>query len=187
MLLPFFLISCSGLNGNSFKNAQGIMPGGLQSARILQKVPFYPQGDHQCGPASMAEVLNYFGAKTTPEGVASSIYSKTARGTLGIDMLIYPAHAGFKASQYSGGQRDIVSKIDRGLPLIVFVDYGFWVYQRGHFMVVVGYDANGPVVHSGDEPFEHIPWEEFMAPWKRTGYWTLLITPGKQKNGKDEK
>ena len=180
LLLTLLLFSsCAGTTGgaraggNDFENPV---------SRVLRKVPFYPQADHQCGPASMAEVLDYYGSKATPESIAASIYSKTAKGTLGIDMLIYPGRAGFKARQYSGSKRDIRKEIDLGRPLIVFVDYGFWVYQRGHFMVVAGYDSNGPVVHSVDGPFEHIPWDEFMGPWNRTGRWTLLITPGKNKN-----
>ena len=154
-----------------------------QGSHVLQNVPYYSQADHQCGPASMAEVLGYYGYGATPDAIASSIYSKTAKGTLCIDMLIYSRRAGFEASQYSGGKRDLMKQIDRGRPLIVFVDYGFWVYQRGHFMVVDGYDANGPIVNSVDGPFERIPWEEFMGPWKKTGYWTLLIE--KQKTRKN--
>ncbi len=193
LVLALFLLSSCAVNGGapalpyggptSEKNFHTWNASGDASVRVLQKVPFYPQADHQCGPAAMAEVLDYYGSGVTPASIASSIYSKTARGTLGIDMLFYAQQAGFSARQYSGSKRDIMREIDRGRPLIVFVDYGFWVYQEGHFMVVAGYDAGGPIVHSLNGPFEHIPWDEFMGPWKKTGYWTLLITK-KQKTEK---
>ncbi len=182
------LFSCAVANGpaegglkNKDKNENEKTQSAAQASRVLQKVPYYSQADHQCGPAALAEVLGYYGADATPGSIASSIYSKTAKGTLGIDMLIYSKRAGFEASQYSGGKRDLMKQIDAGHPLIVFVDYGFWVYQRGHFMVVDGYDANGPVVNSVDGPFEHITWKEFMGPWKKTGYWTLLIEKEKTR------
>ncbi len=193
LLLPFaLLLSCSAMDSvknskgpQNQKNQKNFYSGENSGKRLIENVPFYVQKDYQCGPASLAEVMNFYGAKTTPEVIASSIYSKTAKGTLGIDMLIYSNRSGFNAMQYSGGQQDIKKKIDKGLPLVVFVDYGFWVYQHGHFMVVVGYDANGPIVYSGDESYVHISWEDFMPPWKRTGYWTLLITP--KKNSTEER
>ena len=149
--------------------------------RVLAKVPFYPQKKYQCGPAALAEVLNYYGAKTTPDTIARDIYSKTARGTLDLDMPFYANRAGFAASQYHGSASDIKREIDRGRPLIVLLDYGFWVYQHGHYMVVTGYDKKGIIAHTGERPFEHIAWGDFLPPWEKTGCWTLLIkkTPKK--------
>ncbi len=178
MLALLLLSSCAAAGAPENKDLRPVGAG-----EVLEKVPYYSQADHQCGPTAMAEVLDYYGSRVVPGSIASSIYSKTARGTLGIDMLIYAQRAGFRARQYSGSRRDMVKEIDRGRPLIVFVDYGFWVYQDGHFMVVAGYDENGPIVHSVNGPFEHIPWDVFMGPWKKTGYWTLLITK-KQKSEK---
>ena len=146
-------------------------------ARVIKDVPFYPQGPDQCGPVSLAEVMNYYGAKTSPARIARRIWSKTARGTLDIDMPLYPARAGFRAVRYRGSVHNIERNIGRGRPLVVFVDYGFWVYHRGHFMVVVGYGNGGVIVHTGETPFARVPWDEFLGPWKKTGYWTLLITP----------
>ncbi|MDA8172430.1 MAG: C39 family peptidase [Nitrospiraceae bacterium] len=149
----------------------------IEGAHVIENVPFYPQKEHQCGPASLAEVMNYYGAKTTASAIAGDIYSKTARGTLDIDMPLYAGRAGFMARQYRGAPGDIRKEIDRGRPLVVFVDYGFWVYQQGHFMVVVGYDKDGIVAHTGATPFKHVAWREFLGPWKKTGFWSLLIIP----------
>lgn len=174
MVPAAFLSSCA--SGRS-KVSPEISPRAVNAGRVLRGVPFYPQKDYQCGPVSLAEVMNYYGAKTSPGRIARVIWSKTARGTLDIDMPLYPARAGFRAKQYRGSVRDLEKNIAHGRPLVVFVDYGFWVYQQGHFMVVVGYDRDGIIVHSGRTPFLHVPWDEFLGPWKKTGYWTLLITP----------
>lgn len=168
-----------------------ISPGAVKKTGcVIKDVPFYPDGSDQwgpdqCGPVSLAEVMNYYGGKnkTTPARISRRIWSKTARGTLDIDMPLYPARAGFRAVQYRGSVRDIERNIDRGRPLIVFVDYGFWVYQHGHYMVVVGYDNDGVVVHTGNTPLLRVPWDKFLGSWRKTGYWTLLITPPKSPKG----
>ncbi|HEX8948258.1 MAG TPA: C39 family peptidase [Dissulfurispiraceae bacterium] len=146
-------------------------------AAAVAGVPFYPQEDYQCGPASLAGVMNYWGAGATPEGIAKDIYSGSAKGTLNIDMLLYPQKMGFKAVQYAGGWDDLREKIDAGYPLVVLVDYGFWVYQVNHFMVITGYDGEHVTANSGRTAQLPIDRDNFLKSWKRTNYWTLLIKP----------
>lgn len=146
-------------------------------SHLIKNVPFYLQQKYQCGPASLAGVLNYWGVGIPPEEIANGIYSKSARGTLDVDMILYPERKNLKARHYKGSLEDIKSNIDSGYPLIVLVDYGFWVYQKNHFMVVVGYDENGIVANSGKDRLKSIPLKDFLKSWKKTNYWTLLVTP----------
>jgi predicted double-glycine peptidase len=92
-------------------------------------------------------------------------------------MVLYAEKRGLKARQYRGSLEDIKSKIDSGYPLIVLVDEGFLVYQKNHFMVVIGYQEEGLLVNSGREQHKFIPVKDFLRPWNRTKFWTLLITP----------
>ncbi|MDI6801333.1 MAG: C39 family peptidase [Thermodesulfovibrionales bacterium] len=144
-------------------------------AVIINKVPFYPQEAYQCGPASLSGVMNYWGVNVTPEEIAGEVYSKTAKGTLNLDMLIYANTKGLYALQYAGTMDDIKTKINNGYPLIVMVDYGFSIYQVNHFMVVVGYNDNGVIVNSGRTEHEFINREKFLNIWEKTNFWTLLI------------
>lgn len=145
-------------------------------SHIIENVPFYPHQRYQCGPASLAGVLNYWGVSVSPRDIAAEIYSEAAGGTLNVDMILYAQGKGLKASQYQGTLEDIKRNIEQGYPIIVLVDQGFWVYQKDHFMVVVGYNENGIVVNSGSEPLKFIPLKDFLRSWERTGFWTLLIT-----------
>ena len=147
---------------------------------LIQNVPFFPQEDYQCGPASLASVLKYLGVPVTPDDVAKAIYSTSARGTLNIDMALYAHSRGLEASQYKGGLDDLKEKIASGRPLIVLVDYGFSVFQANHFMVVIGYGNEAVVVNSGKQEKKFISFDDFMKSWERTGYWTLLVTRKKQ-------
>ncbi len=142
---------------------------------IIGNVPFHPQEDHQCGPASLAGVLNYQGLGISPEEIARDLFSKSAGGTLTIDMALYPQRKGFSALNYSGSLKDLREKIDSGYPLIVMVDYGFSVWQANHFMVVVGYNNDGVIVNSGKKEHERIENNAFLRTWRRTDFWTLLV------------
>ena len=145
-------------------------------SRSIEDVPFYPQEMYQCGPASLAGVLNSWGVSVSPEEIADEVYSRSAKGTLNVDLVFYAERLGLKASHYRGSIEDLRKKIDSGFPLVVMVDYGFWVYEQNHFMTVLGYDGTGVVVHSGKERGKHVPLGSFLKSWKRTGYWTLLVT-----------
>ncbi len=142
---------------------------------VVENVSFYPQETYQCGPASLAGVMNYWGIKVTPAEIARDIYSESARGTLNIDMVIYVQRKGLDALQYSGGMDDLKKKIDSGYPLIVLVDYGFSIYQVNHFMVVIGYTEHGIIANSGKEERKFISAKDFLKSWEKTKYWTLLI------------
>jgi len=164
-LLTFFQHSCASVNPV------------LESKhnRIIANVPFYAQEAYQCGPASLAGLMNYWKINVTPDDIAKEIYSKSAKGTLNIDMVIYPQKKGLTAEQYLGGMKDLKKNIDSGYPLIVLVDYGFWVVRADHFMVVVGYNENGVIVNSGKDKGKFIPEEDFIKTWEKTKFWTLLI------------
>jgi len=165
LILPF-LFTCVGIHPiQEYK-----------STRIIENVPFYPQEAYQCGPASLAGVLNYWGIYVSPEEVATEIYSQSAKGTLNLDMISYAEKKGLKANYYKGSFDDIKNKINLGYPVIVLVDKGFWIYQQNHFMVITGYYENGIVANSGKEKRKPIPLRSFLKSWERTKFWTLLIS-----------
>jgi ABC-type bacteriocin/lantibiotic exporter with double-glycine peptidase domain len=145
--------------------------------RLIENVPFYPQEAFQCGPASLAGVLNFWGIHVTPEEVATEIFSPSAGGTLNLDMMLYPEKKGLKAIYYKGSMDDIKNKIDSGYPMIVLVNLGLLVYQQNHFMVVVGYDENGIIAHSGRDRLKPIRLKNFIKTWEKTNFWTLWIKP----------
>jgi hypothetical protein len=163
----FILFSCA---GSSFIKES-------RTSRIIPGIPFYPQEEYQCGPASLAEVLNFYGLKISPVEIAAEIFSKQARGTLDMDMLFYAQKKGLNATQYTGSWEDLQKNVNSNRPLIVLIDEGFWVYQKDHFIVVVGYDEGGLIVNSGKEQQAFVARDHFLKTWARTKYWTLGIAP----------
>ncbi len=168
LFFSFLLSCCASVNNLPEARKDGHM-------NVIKDVPFYPQEDYQCGPSSLAALLNYRGIPVTPEDVAKDIYSRSARGTLSMDMVLYAGRKGLDVSQYSGGLDDLRKKIDSGHPLIVLVDYGFSIFQANHFMVIIGYDDDSVIVNSGRHEKKVIPLKNLVKSWERTKYWTLLI------------
>ena len=160
-----------------------LLPAGVGAAGepvkgvLIEKVPFFAQETYQCGPASLAGVLNFWGLPITPAEIAEEVFSSSARGTLGIDLALYAQKKGFQSDFYRGNPEDLRRQIDSGRPVIVLVDYGFWVYEKGHFMVVVGYNNDGFIANSGASRMKFIANDDFTGPWRKAGFWALVIRP----------
>ena len=146
----------------------------IGSGRV-NKVPFYPQVSFQCGPASLAGVLNFFGEGVTPDEIAEAIFRRDIRGTVTLDMVLYARRRGFFAEWYNGSVDDIRRSVDGSVPLIVMVDLGFAGVPKNHFMVVVGYTPEGVIANSGKTREKLISWKAFLARWNRTKRWALRI------------
>jgi ABC-type bacteriocin/lantibiotic exporter with double-glycine peptidase domain len=141
----------------------------------LDHVPFFPQLDYQCGPASLAGVLNYYGKSVTPDEVAGAIFRPNIRGTVTLDMVLYAREQGLSANWFDGSVGAIVQAVNEGVPLIVMVDFGFAAISKNHFMVVLGYGPDGVVANSGASRETLISWKDFLPTWERTKRWTLRI------------
>lgn len=145
------------------------------SVFVINDIPFFPQEKYQCGPSALAAVLNYYGISVTPEEIAADIFSRSARGTLDFDMVVYAERKGMNVSQYSGDISDLKGAVAENLPVIVLVDNGFSVYRNYHYMVVTGFDDYGIMVNSGRERGKYIREKEFLSTWKKTDFWTLVL------------
>ncbi len=174
LTLFIFLQGCNGkILGNTYLQ---------EKVQEIQEVPFYEDTNHQCGPSSLASVINYWYAKrhsknpVTPDKISFEVYSKGARGTLGVDLEFYAKKNGFQTMQYSGSIEDLRNNILNEIPIIILVDYGAFLYQRNHFMVVTGYSSDGIIAHSGSEE-KTISFNELKKIWGKTRFWTLIVKP----------
>ena len=152
---------------------------GAGHGQLITGVPFIAQEAFQCGPAALAMVLQYYGARVDQDEIAREIYLPSIRGTLNLDLEFYARRRGFQARAFQGTLARARDELRRGRPLIVFQDLGFAAYPVPHFAVLLGYDDRAGVVvlHSGTNPYRVVSYTEFEASWARRRGWTLLITP----------
>ncbi|HLG21495.1 MAG TPA: C39 family peptidase [Candidatus Manganitrophaceae bacterium] len=154
------------------------------SARtLLLDVPFFPQQENLCGPASLASILHYWNEKTPVEEIARAVYLPKLKGSLGIDLARFARDKNFKAEYYNGSLSDLRGHLARGVPVIAFLNLGNRLFPAGHFVAVTGLDERREevIAHSGTEPNKRIPYKVFIAAWEKTRFWTLRVTPPERR------
>jgi len=151
--------------------------------RIIERVPYFEQEDFQCGPASLATVINYWYIKNNSnerlsiDAIITEVFSTRVKGVLSLDLELYARKLGFNSLQYSGAIEEIKRNIDENAPVIILVDYGVSFFQQNHFMVAKGYTWDGIIFNSGRRENHLILNESLIKIWKKTGFWILVIKP----------
>jgi ABC-type bacteriocin/lantibiotic exporter with double-glycine peptidase domain len=145
----------------------------------VKEVPFFPQTQYQCGPASLAAVLNYWGRRVTPDDITKEIYRPDMKGTLSLDLFLYAKDQHMDASMHQGSWEFLETELKRDRPVIAFLNLGFRMVPIGHFVVVVGLEPERKTViaYSGITKNERIPYDRFRAAWEKTNYWSLRVQP----------
>ncbi len=174
--LLFFLLACIGcapfhLGPSSWMSVD-------PTEVYLKDVPFYPQEKYQCGPASLAMVLEWSGLSLRPEDLTSEVYSPKLKGSLQ-PSLISAARKHGRIAYPIAGPEDLFAELEAGHPVIVLQNLGLSWFPRWHYAVVVGYDKSGRniILHSGKAASAHLAWRVFNNTWKRGHYWGLLVLP----------
>ncbi len=149
----------------------------------ISGVPFFPQEKYQCGPASLASVLTYWGQEVSLEVLSDEIYLPKLKGTLPMDLEQAARARGLVTRSYRGSLADLRNHIALGHPIIAFLNLGSKIFPKGHFVVVTGYDDQNRqiVTHSITEPNKGVAYDRFVEEWAKVDFWTLLILPKESK------
>jgi len=147
----------------------------------LTGVTFHPQGEYQCGPASLAMALEWAGVAITPEQLKPQVYTGSRKGSLPPDMIgaarrhgrvAYPVHR----------IENIFKEVAGGHPVIVLQRLSSLLQANWHYAVVIGYDLDKReiVLHSGVNVRKVMSIDSFAATWQPWGRWALLTLPPDQ-------
>lgn len=176
----FFLAS---LGGCATPQTQSLLksanPTQLPPRVELDKVKFYPQETHQCGPASLAMVLDAAGVKVTPQDLVKQVYLPSREGSLQLEMLAAARRNGMLAYELAPKLEDLLTEVAAGTPVIVLQNLALSWYPLWHYAVVVGYDLQrGEIIlRSGLERRQVVALSIFERTWGRAGYWAMLASP----------
>jgi hypothetical protein len=154
-------------------------PGDLSEHAELDRVPFFPQKDYQCGPASLAMVMADAGVGVTPDDLVSRVYLPQRGGSLQVEMLAAPRGYGIVSWQLAAKFDDVLREVQAGTPVIVMQNYGLWPVNYWHYAVVVGFDreAQKVVLRSGEKRRLEMPLAVLEYTWKDSGRWAMLAVP----------
>jgi tetratricopeptide (TPR) repeat protein len=153
-------------------------PGGLPTQADVAGVPFIPQQENYCGPASLAMALAWSGAPADQEAVAPQVFTPGREGTMRADMLAAARRNGRLAVPV-GNLEDLLAELAAGHPVIVFQNLSLDWYPVWHFAVATGYDlASGEIrLHSGLERDLRMPLATFERTWARGDRWAMVVLP----------
>ena len=152
------------------------------SGYVLQGVPLVRQSYNACGPASITEVLGYFGLKIDM-GQVSQLTRPDERAYMsGQAILSFAPLVGMQAKLYAGGNLNTVrSAIKNGLPIIALQSH---IPQAGtvipHWRVIVGYDDAKKAVYLMDPLLGYvgIGYNDFNRVWAaQRGQFAVMYPP----------
>lgn len=148
-----------------------------RAAVELTEVPFYPQEDYQCGPAALAEVLQWIGVPVKPQDLVPHLMIPARKGTLQIEMMAQARARGRVPFELVGELRTIQAELEAGHPVVVLQNLALALNPLWHYAVVVGVDPSKQTVtlRSGREARHVVDWTVFERTWARAGHWAMVV------------
>lgn len=161
--------------GSAAESTALIEPSLPDSIELIE-VPFFAQGDDQCGPAALAMVLGWSGLSVTPDALKEVAYVPARRGSLPNDLIGAVRRHGRLAYRIDSLSA-VLEEVAAGHPVIVLQALGDEASPRWHYSVVVGYDrlAETLVLRSGTEARKVLSFATFEASWRAGDHWGLVV------------
>jgi tetratricopeptide (TPR) repeat protein len=151
-------------------------PADIPPSAQLTQVPFFPQEEYECGPASLAMAASAAGVKVLPEQLVAQVYLPGRKGSLQQEMLAATRRQGLLAYSLAPRLEAVLREVAGGQPVIVFQNLSLPVYPVWHYAVVIGYDREQGLLwlHSGRTERMDISFAAFENTWSRTGHWAMV-------------
>ena len=176
VFIMLLLTACSTVQMQMLRSSP---PAHLPARAELTQVAFYPQEEHQCGPASLAMALQNAGVNVEPQQMTSFVYLPEKQGSLQVEMLAAARRHGMVAYLLSPKLADVLTEIAAGNPVVVLQNLGLSWYPVWHYAVAVGYDLRSEqmILRSGHEARQELPFFTFESTWARSNYWAMVVLP----------
>ncbi|MBV6417326.1 MAG: hypothetical protein CMLOHMNK_01987 [Steroidobacteraceae bacterium] len=147
----------------------------------LTRTPFFPQDDHQCGPAALATALGASGISVQPAELVGEVYVPARKGSLQAEMLATTRRRGRIAYRIEPTFDALARAVAGGEPVVVLLNLGVRSWPIWHYAVVIGYEREGEkiLLRSGRTERARLSWRRFRGAWSRAGNWGFIaLTPG---------
>jgi tetratricopeptide (TPR) repeat protein len=145
----------------------------------LTDVPFFPQQEYHCGPASLASIITYRGNPVEPDQIVRLIYVPELKGSLQAEVVAATRQFELLPVELDGSLESLLREIAAGNPVFVLQNLGLDLVPVWHYEVVVGYDLDKRIMimRSGTRPRVSRSFALFEKTWQRAGHWALAIVP----------
>ncbi len=143
----------------------------------LDDVPFYPQEALQCGPAALAEVLQWSGRPTHPDELEPDLFIPERGGSLQAELRAQTRARDRVPYRLSGSFDDLLAELHDGNPVLVMQNLGLGWLPMWHYAVVVGFDADADtlILRSGPDRRRITGLDRFRRTWERAERWAIVV------------
>ena len=140
-------------------------------------VPVIAQTREHCGPAALQMVMRYYHADSMAEAQAEAAYNPVLRGALITELAAAARRAGFEATVEKPGVDSLAALLGEGVPPILLIDAGIGPLQKGHYVVLVGWDSSKErvTIHDGGSKPRTTGSEGLMKRWASAGGQALVV------------
>lgn len=154
-------------------------PAGLPRAALLSDTPFFPQTELQCGPASLATLLQAIGRQVTPEQLTPQLFVPERGGSLQIEVLAAPRRHDALAVRLPERLDAALREVAAGRAVGVMQNLGLDWAPLWHFAVLIGFDLDHreAVLRSGTTREQRLDLLTFERTWARSGRWAFAVVP----------
>ncbi|MFC2991564.1 PA2778 family cysteine peptidase [Halomonas tibetensis] len=151
----------------------------LPRQALLDDVPFHAQRDYQCGPASLAMVLNDGGVDVEVETLIPQVFLPSRKGSVQPEMLATVRRHGHIPFVIEGRLDALLTEVGAGHPVVVMQNLSLPAWPMWHYAVAIGFDLdrNELILHSGEEPRRVESFRRFDATWARSDRWAFVALP----------
>ncbi|MBT2788613.1 MULTISPECIES: PA2778 family cysteine peptidase [unclassified Halomonas] len=152
----------------------------------ISSVPFYAQTEYQCGPATLAMVLNHQGVDTNVEQLIPQVFLPGRDGSVQPEMLATVRRHERLAFPIRGTMDVLLNHLAAGDPVVVMQNLSLPIYPMWHYAVAIGYDLPNEtlILRSGEIERHSMSFSRFDATWARTEHWGFVVTePGTLPTG----
>ncbi len=142
-------------------------------------MPFYPQQEFHCGPASLAAIYNYRGVAAVPDEIARQVFIPGLEGSLQAEVVAATRQYDLLPVRLDGRLESLLRELAAGNPVFVLQNLGLDMLPKWHYEVVIGYDlaARELILRSGTHRRIARSFSTFERTWRRAGNWALVIVP----------
>ncbi|MBB3229587.1 PA2778 family cysteine peptidase [Halomonas stenophila] len=145
----------------------------------LDDVPFHGQRDYQCGPASLAMVLNAGGRDVGVDALIPQVFLPGREGSVQPEMLATVRRQGMIPFRLPGAFGALLEELAAGHPVVVMQNLALPAWPLWHYAVAIGYDLpdESLILHTGMTPGRAVDFARFDATWARSDRWAFVALP----------
>lgn len=154
-------------------------PADLPRTVHLADTPFFPQTELQCGPATLATLLQAIGRPVTPAELTPQLFVPERGGSLQIEMLAAPRRHDALATRLPAQLDAVLRELAAGHPVGVMQNLALDWVPMWHFAVLIGHDLDRgeAILRSGTTREQRLDLLTFERTWARAQRWAFAVSP----------